>query len=556
MKNLKRNSRFFLLGLLFMIFGSFVTIMVIKIEPDDVNHAQKLIGMQFTHAETDSMLDALNEQLKNYENMRGIEIQNRIPPAYEFNPIPDGAIFSKTRESFHASDYSKTILPSDINQLSYYSIGQLSWLIHTKKITSERMTAFFLGRLKKYSPQLHCVVTFTDSLAMVQAHKADIELATGIDRGILHGIPYGIKDMFYTTKYRTTFGSPPYRNQLISEDATVVVKLREAGAVLIAKLSLGELAMDDVWFGGMTHNPWDTSKGSSGSSAGPASAVSAGLIPFAIGSETWGSIVSPSTMCGVTGLRPTYGRVSRYGAMALSWTMDKVGPLCRCAEDCAIVFNSIYGPDGKDQTLYNFSYGYSPEVELKGLKIGFIKQDFDQDTSINKPFNDAAIELLKKMGATLITVELPKFPYMDMSIILMAEAAAAFDELTLSNRDDLMVQQKKDRWPNLFRAAHFIPATEYIRANRLRYLLIQKMNEMMKKVDVCIAPSLAGDNLLATNLTGHPCVVLPNGFISPKKPTSIVFIGQLFGEGKLLAVAKKYQDATGFQLMHPPMFMK
>jgi len=396
MKNIGSYSRLLLYGILLFLSGAFVTISVMKIEPADVNHAQNLIGMQFTQAETDSMLDALNEQLKNYENLRKIDIQNCIPPAFEFNPIPSGVKFSKARETFHISDYNLTTLPSNINQLSYYSIGQISRLIHTKQISSEKLTLFYLGRLKKYSPLLHCVVTFTDSLALVQAKKADAELAAGTDRGILHGIPYGIKDMFYTKNYHTTFGTPPYRDQLIDEDATVVIKLREAGAVLIAKLSLGELAMDDIWFGGMTRNPWDTAKGSSGSSAGPASAVSAGLLPFAIGSETWGSIVSPSTVCGVTGLRPTYGRISRYGVMALSWTMDKVGPICKNTEDCAIVFNAIYGPDGKDQTLYDYSFGYSPDIDLKGVKIGFIKQDFDQDTSINKPFNDAALEQLKK----------------------------------------------------------------------------------------------------------------------------------------------------------------
>jgi len=398
------------------------------------------------------------------------------------------------------------------------------------------------------------VVTFTDSLAMVQAKQADRELASGKDRGLLHGIPYGIKDMFYTVNYRTTFGSPPFETQLINEDATVVEKLREAGAVLVAKLSLGELAMDDVWFGGKTRNPWDTTKGSSGSSAGPASAVSAGLVPFAIGSETWGSIVSPSTVCGVTGLRPTYGRISRNGAMALSWTMDKIGPLCRNAEDCAIVLDAIYGPDGKDQTVFDIPFNYSYDVDFKTLRIGVLTDDFDQDTSIHKPFNDAALQKLKEMGATLVPVKLPEFPYYDMSILLMCEAASAFDDLTLSNRDDLMVQQNQDRWPNLFRAAHFIPATEYIRANRLRYLMVQQMDELISQYDVIVAPSHAGDNLLATNLTGHPSVVLPNGFIDETTPVSIVFTGQLFGEGKLLAIVKKYQDATGFQKKHPPMF--
>jgi len=556
---MKQNSKIisiFLFATLFFLLGAFVTITVIKIVPADVNHAQKLIGMEFTQAETDSMLSLLNDQAKNYDNLRKVHLPNRVPPALDFNPIPAGVTFGKVCFLFKGSDYSHTTLPAETDQLAFYTVGQLSWLIHHKKITSERLTTFFLQRLKKHAPILRCVVTFTDSLAMQEARRADAELAAGKDRGLLHGIPYGIKDMFYTRNYPTTFGSPPFQHQLVDEDASVVEKLRNAGAVMIAKLSLGELAMDDVWFGGQTRNPWDTARGSSGSSAGPASAVSAGLVPFAIGSETWGSIVSPSTVCGVTGLRPTYGRVSRYGAMALSWSMDKIGLICRTTEDCAIVFNAIVGPDWKDETVYDYPFNYSPVTSLKGLKIGYFIKDFDRDTSINKPFNQAAIDQLGKMGARMIPVELPDFPFTDMSIILMAEAAAAFDDLTLSNRDDQMVQQKKDRWPNIFRAAHFIPATEYIRANRLRYLLIQEMNKLMKTVDLCIAPSLAGDNLLITNLTGHPSVVLPNGFIDPKTPTSIAFIGQLFGEGELLAVAKQYQDATGFHLKHPPMFQK
>jgi Asp-tRNA(Asn)/Glu-tRNA(Gln) amidotransferase A subunit family amidase len=551
----RKNTKFY-----FLIVVTFCMVVFVsdpknsdKFSMDDVKNAEKLFGLDFTQAKIDSMMPLLIDQEKNFENMRKVNLSNNIPPAYNFNPIPEGnSIPDEEQKPLVLSDYSNTILPADKNDLAFYSIGQLAQLIKTKKITSVELTQFYLSRLKKYAPILHCVVTFTDSLAILQATKADEEISAGHYKGVLHGIPYGIKDMYSTKKYPTTFGTPPYKDQIINEDATIVRKLRESGAVLIAKLSLGELAMDDVWFGGMTRNPWETSKGSSGSSAGPASSVSAGLLPFALGSETWGSIVSPSTVCGVTGLRPSYGRVSRYGAMALSWTMDKVGPICRNVEDCAIVLSTICGGDVKDPTVYNVSFNYSPKITMQGLKIGYFKSDFEKDTSINTPFNDAAILQLKKMGATLIPLELPDMPVNDMSILLLCEAASAFDELTLTNRDDEMVQQNKDRWPNLFRAAHFIPATEYIRANRLRYLLIQQMNDIMKQVDVCVAPSLAGDNLLVTNLTGYPSVVVPNGFIDEKTPTSIVFIGQLFGDGKLLAVAKKYQDETGFHLKHPP----
>ncbi len=551
MKTNKKMIFLFLACTLCFVLGFFMGERNNKLEKDDILHSGKLIGIDFTGSKIDSMLSLLDDQKLNYENMRKVNLPNNIPLAYNFNPMPVGKIIDKTRKPFAASDYSNAVLPSNMNDLAFYSTGQLAELIRTRKITSVKLTNFFLDRMRKYSPGLHCVVTFTDSLALAQANKADAEISAGRYRGMLHGIPFGIKDMYSTKNYPTTFGSPPYKDQLLNEDATIVKKLQEAGAVLIAKLSLGELAMDDVWFGGLTRNPWDTTKGSSGSSAGPAASVSAGLIPFAIGSETWGSIVSPSTVCGVTGLRPTFGRVSRYGAMALSWTMDKVGPICRNVEDCAIVLNAIYGVDGKDQAVYDAPFNYSPQIDLHNIKIGYFKNDFEQDTA-SLELDKSAMEQLKKMGAILIPVSLPDLPVNDMAILLMCEAASAFDELTLSNRDDLMVQQNKYNWPNLFRAAHFIPATEYVRANRLRYLLVQQMEEIMKQVDVCIAPSLAGDNLLVTNLTGHPSVVVPNGFINPKKPSSIVFIGQLFDEGRLLAIAKKYQDATGFQTKHPP----
>jgi Asp-tRNA(Asn)/Glu-tRNA(Gln) amidotransferase A subunit family amidase len=524
-----------------------------SIDAGSVKASEKIIGVSFTQGEIDSMLPLLLDQLKNYENMRKVALPNNVPLAYNFNPLPTGKKFDQIKKSFKASDYSKTVRPQDINDLAFYSIGQLAELIRTKKLSSMELTKFYIDRLRKYAPQLHCVITYTDTVALSQARLADAEIADGKYRGLLHGIPYGIKDMYSTKHYPTTYGTPPYKNQVIEEDATIVKKLNEAGAVMIAKLSLGELAMDDVWHGGQTRNPWDTAHGSSGSSAGPASAVSAGLVPFAIGSETWGSIVSPSTICGVTGLRPTYGRISRYGAMALSWTMDKVGPICRNAEDCAIVLNSTYSYDPKDAATNEIPLSYAPEVNIKGLKVGYFAEDFAGD-SLNKKYDDAAIEKLKSMGAELIPLHLPKLPVNDMSLLLVCEGASAFDDLTLSNKDDQMVQQNKDRWPNIFRAAHMIPATEYIRANRLRYLLIQQMEEIMSRVDVCIAPSLSGDNLLVTNLTGHPSIVVPNGFIDAKTPTSIVFIGQLYEDGKLIAVAKKYQDATSHHTQHPPLF--
>jgi Asp-tRNA(Asn)/Glu-tRNA(Gln) amidotransferase A subunit family amidase len=313
------------------------------------------------------------------------------------------------------------------------------------------------------------------------------------------------------------------------------------------------LAWGDVWFADTTRNPWNLDEGSSGSSAGSASAVSACLVPFAIGTETWGSIVSPSTRCGTTGLRPTPGRVSRTGAMALSWTMDKIGPICRTVEDCAIVFDAIRGVDGEDKSLVEAAFNYTPEIDYKNLKIGYLKSDFDSDSTFDM-YNKVALEKMKELGAELIEIKLPDIPIYPMSIILSAEAAAAFDELTRSNQDDLMVRQIKNAWPNVFRTSRFIPAVEYIQANRLRTVLIEKMDDLMEQVDVYISPSFEGNNLLLTNLSGHPCVVLPNGFKESGSPVSITFMGKLYDEATVLAVAKKYQDATNFHRQHPPLF--
>jgi Asp-tRNA(Asn)/Glu-tRNA(Gln) amidotransferase A subunit family amidase len=524
-----------------------------KITKENIENAEKIIGIEFTDAERDSMQTSLDEQLTNYENIRKVELENNVPPAILFNPIPVSFEFPKEHNPVKFSNYSYAKLPSDINDLAFYSIGELADLIRTKQITSTELTKFFLERLKKYDPALHCVITFTEERALRQAKLMDEEIASGKYRGMLHGIPFGVKDLLATKDYKTTWGSVPFKDQVIDEEATVIKKLEAAGAVLCAKLTMGELAWGDVWFEGMTRSPWDTTKGSSGSSAGSASSVSAGLLPFAIGTETWGSIVSPSTVCGTTGLRPTYGRVSRTGAMALSWSMDKIGTICRNAEDLAIVFNIINGQDEFDQTLYDVPFNYQPEIDFSKLKIGYLKSDFDNQYDFHSQ-DSVTLVKLKELDAELVPIELPSLPVNDLSMILSAEAGAAFDELTQSNRDTLLVRQIKDAWPNVVRASRFIPAVEYINANRIRYLLIQQMKKLMSEVDLYIAPSWAGDNLLFTNLTGHPCVVLPNGFSEDGTPTSITFIGRLFDEGRLIAFAKKYQDATDFHKKHPEGF--
>ncbi|MBM4169243.1 MAG: amidase [Ignavibacteria bacterium] len=523
-----------------------------QIRSEHVRSAERLIGLEFSDAKIDSALDGLNDQLKSFESVRTVALPNSVPPAFMFNPVPIGMTFEKTKKPFKRSSVGNVAVPQNIEDVAFHSVAQLAELIRTKKISSEQLTRMYLGRLKKYGPKLECVVTLTENLALEQARRADKEIAAGKYRGPLHGIPYGAKDLLAVKGYKTTWGATPYKDQMIDQDATVIRKLEEAGAVLVAKLTLGALAWGDVWFGGMTRNPWNYEQGSSGSSAGSASATAAGLVAFAIGSETHGSIVSPSARCGTTGLRPTYGRVSRTGAMALSWTMDKIGPICRTVEDCAIVFNAIYGPDGIDQTLYDVPFNYDPTVKLKDLRIGYLKTEFDSARA-NKPFNDSVLTVLRQLGANLIPIQLPKYPTQNLSFILSAEAAAAFDDLTRSNKDDLLVRQIKNAWPNRFRISRFIPAVEYIQANRIRYLIIQEMQKLMEKIDLYVTPSFGGDNLLLTNLTGHPCVVLPHGFTKEGTPVSISFVGQLFGEATLLAVARTFQVATDFHLKHPTL---
>jgi len=511
--------------------------------------AARVIGLDFTPAELDSMLEDLESQRHDYEGIRSVSLSNSVQPAMLFDPRPEGFAPPVVAQGVVQSPVAE--LPSETEDIAFASIGQLGALLRTGRLTSVELTELYLGRLKEFGPLLECVVTVTETLALEQARQADEELARGIDRGPLHGIPYGLKDLFATRGIPTTWGAVPYRDQMIDEDATVVRRLREAGAVLVAKLSVGALAWGDVWFGGKTRNPWNLNQGSSGSSAGSAAATAAGLVAFAIGTETWGSIVSPSTRCGVTGLRPTFGRVSRKGGMALSWTMDKVGPICRSAEDCALVFAAIQGADPADPSTVAYQFGYRPLESLAGMRIGYLKGDLD--SSENAERDAATLMVLQDLGAELVPIELPRTPIGPLSLILSAEAAAAFDELTRSGKDDLMVRQIRNAWPNVFRAARLIPAVEYVQAMRLRRVLIEEMQALLSTVDLYVAPSLYGDNLLLTNLTGHPCVVIPNGFSEEGSPRSISFIGHLYDEGRILAVAKACQDGQGYHLRRPPL---
>lgn len=532
------------------LFGAFTgSGLLDAITGDDVKRAAKLSGTEFTQKEVDSLISGLEEFRNAYIANREKPLPNSLPPAFVFTPLPQGFEKDFRNDPSGFTGVGNLRKPATADELAFYNIRQLSKLIASKQITSEELTKLYIERLKKYDPQLKCVVTLTEELALEQARAADKALAEGQYLGMLHGIPYGIKDMFATKGFPTTYGAAPYKDQKLDYDATVVEKLRQAGAVLVAKLSLGELAMGDTWYGGQTRNPWNPETGSSGSSAGPAAAVSAGLVPFAIGSETLGSIVSPSTVCGVTGLRPTFGRISRHGAMALSWTMDKIGPICRDAEDCAIVFSYLHGADGKDLSVVNAPFSYPMAFNPRLVKIGIVKSAFDKEYPF-KEQDAMTLSALRIMGFEVKEIELPKLPKIDF--ILSVEAAAAFDDLTLSNQDDQLAQQLKRSWPNLLRTARFVPAVEYVKANRIRSQLIAEMDQLFKDVDIIVHPSWASDGLRISNLTGHPAVVVPNGF-KEGKPTSITFMGKLYREGDLLKIAKAYQDQAGFHLQHPPL---
>lgn len=519
--------------------------------------AGELLGLELTEAERELMLEGVEENLEAYRALREVELPNPVLPALRFDPLPPG---TRPAASESAVTVSRGLAsrPAGDDELAFLSATDLGRLLAKGEVSSVELARLYLDRLERYDPLLHCVVSPTRERALKEAERADRERAAGGPRGPLHGIPWGAKDLLAARGYRTTWGARPYEEQVIDEDATVVARLTAAGAPLAAKLTLGALAWGDVWFGGKTRNPWNPEQGSSGSSAGSAAATAAGLVGFSVGSETWGSIVSPSTRCGATGLRPTFGRVSRHGAMALSWSMDKLGPLCRSVEDCALVFAAVYGPDGLDPTVVEAPFRWRPEVDPRRLRVGYVKSLFEAEPEEGREeihaFDLESLAVLEDLGFQLVPVELPAdLPVRALSFILGAEAAAAFDELTRSGRDDLLVRQEQQAWPNVFREARLIPAVEYIQANRVRTLLIQRMAALFQEVDLYVAPSFGGDNLLLTNLTGHPAVVLPNGFKADGTPSSISFMGNLYREGDLLAVAKAYQDATGFHLRHPDL---
>ncbi|HWZ98462.1 MAG TPA: amidase [Candidatus Dormibacteraeota bacterium] len=586
-----------------------------KITKEMIDSAAAIADVPISEEYKEMMLENLNDQASGYEEIYKLRMPNSVAPALNFDPVTTGTKFETTKRPMRMSaaklpkefdDFGKAGNRPNYEALAFASVRELAELMRAKRISSLALTQMYLARLKKYDPALKFVVTLTEERALAQAKKADEEIAAGKYRGPLHGIPWGAKDLLATKGYKTTWGAGGFETQMIDEDATVVKRLDDAGAVLVAKLTLGALAQGDVWFGGVTRNPWNTKQGSSGSSAGPASATAAGCVAFSIGSETLGSISSPSTRCGCTGLRPSFGLVPRTGAMALSWSMDKLGPICRSVEDCALVLNAIYGKDGEDRTVQPAEFNWDATLDWRKLRVGYLKAAFEPPkeqqpeaakeepaktpeeqkkrdeqkkrrelaqarAKYDRKFLEATLTKLGEMGVKVIPVELPKFPYGAMTSMLTAESAAAFDELTRTGRDKLLTSQKDYDWPNTFRSARFIPAVEYIQAARARTLLMEAMAKVFEEFDVIVTPS-SGPQLTCTNLTGHPALILPNGFRGedapnppsedpsdfansggPGTPTSLTFLGKLYGEAALLAFAQAYQEATGFHLRHPSL---
>lgn len=517
--------------------------------------AEKIAGLTFTADERALMLEDLNERLEHFAALRELSIPNSVPPALRFDAVLPGSGPPPGRDGFRPSRPVGLSSPASAEDVAFWPVTHLSELIRTRRLSSVQLTEMYLDRLRRHGPALECVVTLTEELALEQARRADEELRHGRYLSRLHGIPWGAKDLLSARGYPTTWGAEPYRDQRIDEDATVVQRLGEAGAVLVAKLTLGALASGDVWFGGRTRNPWDLEQGSSGSSAGSAAATVAGLVGFAIGSETLGSIVSPSTRCGASGLRPTFGRVSRHGAMTLSWSMDKLGPICRSVEDCALVLNAIQGADGRDPTARDVALDWNPERPLSELRVGYLQGAFGDEESRTIEFDRAALEVVRDLGVDPVPVELPgDFPLDAIRFILNAESAAAFDDLTRSGRDDLLVRQTANAWPNRFRQARMIPAVEYIQANRVRTMIMHALAGALEGIDVFVTPSYGDGVLLMTNLTGHPTVVVPSGFTEEGRPVSISFVGNLWRDAEALLLAKAYQDATGWHERRPPEF--
>jgi Asp-tRNA(Asn)/Glu-tRNA(Gln) amidotransferase A subunit family amidase len=515
-----------------------------KVTPEMIRQAEWIAGLALTDKERESAAKEVQKSLGSFQALRKVDVGYDVPPALLFNPAPgQRPAQGVKRNQARPVSSQPPRKPESGEALAFLSVAELSGLIRSRQVSPTELTRLYLGRLKQFDPLLKCVVTLTEDLALKQAARADAEIAAGKYRGPLHGIPWGAKDLIAYPGYPTTWGAPQFKGRILNEKATVASRLEEAGAVLVAKLTLGALAMGDQWFGGQTRSPWDPRRGSSGSSAGSASAVAAGLVGFAIGSETLGSIVSPCRACGASGLRPTFGRVSRHGCMALAWSMDKIGPIARSIEDCALVFDAIHGHDGLDPSAVDQPFEWPPSVSLSGLKVGYVDDPKD-------PFEQREeLRVLHELGFDLVPIQLPtNYPLDAIRLMLDTEAAAVFDELTRNH-----VSEGLNSWPDTFRQGQFIPAVEYLRASRVRTLLMRSMAKLMETVDLYVG---SRPDLVITNLTGHPTVVFPGSLhdIDGRPgPRSVTLTGRLYGESTLLAVAHAYQQATGTHLQRPPL---
>jgi Asp-tRNA(Asn)/Glu-tRNA(Gln) amidotransferase A subunit family amidase len=544
--------------------------------------AEKLVEIEMTRADLAQAAENWRVQMAPlYERRTGprkLELEPTLAPATQWNPSLPGALPGKpdapSAGSFVRSANHAAPLPSSDSDLAFAPVAQLSRWIESRMLTSERLTEIYLRRLERFDAKLHCVITLTREHALAQARQADAEIAAGRYRGPLHGIPWGAKDLLDTANIRTTYGAEPYRNRVPAADSTVVERLNAAGAVLVAKLSLGALALNDVWFGGQTMNPWLPEEGSSGSSAGPGAATAAGLVAFAIGSETGGSIVSPSMRCGVTGLRPTYGRVPRTGAMTLCWSLDKLGPMARSVEDTMLVLNAISGPDAGDVASVPSTLTFDAGADVAGLRVGYLPAWMKESPATD--VDRAALEAVKKLGMKPVAVSIPDWPYDSLYLILFAEAAAAFEELTLSHRVDELKEQVPDAWPNVFRQSRFLSAVDFVQADRLRRKVAQEMARVFSEVDILLVPSLRDEMLVITNFTGHPSLTLRAGFVevsearsdwapdprhplpkfSPPRrvPHGVTLIGRLFDEGRLAEVGMALEKAFGVAAERAPGF--
>jgi Asp-tRNA(Asn)/Glu-tRNA(Gln) amidotransferase A subunit family amidase len=521
---------------------------------DQLEAAEAVQGLSFSAEDRALMLDDVAERLESLAAIRAAEPPNSVPPALTLDLTLGGDERPGPGPGAEVPMPRVSGRPASDRDLAFASIPALGALLRSGAVTSVELTELSLRRLREFDPTLQAVVSTVEDRALETARARDRELAAGVDRGPLHGIPYGAKDLLAARGAPTTWGAEPYRDQEIDEDALVVRRLEQAGAVLVAKLTLGALAWGDVWFGGTTKNPWNPDQGASGSSAGPGAAVAAGLVPFAIGSETLGSIVSPSTRNGVTGLRPTFGRVPTDGAMALSWSMDKLGPMTRSAVDAALVFDAIRGPVSGEDAAFPFR----PDTPLSSLRVGTIVPDDGDDEGAEA--DRATIAVLRRLGVSPVRVELPDdLPVDALRLILEAEAAAAFDGLTRSRGTDRLVRQERYAWPNVFRHARHIPAVEYINANRIRTQLMRAMADLMSRLDVLVTPSFGNAGLLITNLTGHPAVAIPNGLFpvegsdDRRQPHSVTFLSPLWGEHHALRLAHAVQEATDWHRQRPPV---